>query len=277
MSPTPDPQSGSTPLLPPLQSLPAGGIRIAFREAGCGAPLVLIHGNAGSSRWFAAQLLEPPLGYRVIAPDLPNYGGSDPLPGEVTVAAYAQAVLDLLQELDVAGDSEGLVLLGHSLGGAVAQALASARPELTRGLVLVASAPPAGFLTPEEHYPFLETVPGNEALLRAALAPTVGSVSADVFEPLLQDALLMKRHAFTAGARALAAMDLTGPAAQATWPVLVVRGGEDRIISAEQARATHEAYPDSILESWDGVGHSPQVEAPERFNILLSQFLEGLP
>jgi pimeloyl-ACP methyl ester carboxylesterase len=263
--------------LPPYQSLSVNGLRIAYREAGIGTPLLLVHGNVASSRWFRAQLNEPPLGYRVIAPDLPNYAASDPLPGEITIDAYAQVLLQLLDSLGVSDDARSVVLLGHSLGGAVVQAMAASRPELAAALVLVASAPPAGFVTAEGNYPYLETIPGNETLLRGALQPTIGSVNPDEFEELLHDALLMQPHAFTAGARALAAMDLSSAAEKSDLPVLVLRGTADLIVSAEQAEATHAAYPESSLEVWDGVGHSPQLEAPKRFNALLAQFLEGLP
>jgi branched-chain amino acid transport system permease protein len=263
--------------LPPGRSLRVAGSKIAYREAGCGAPLLLVHGNAGSSRWFTPQLLEPPLGFHVIAPDLPNYGASDPLPAEVTIDAYARQLLRFVEELGVADAPGGLVLLGHSLGGGVVQAMAAARPGLLRGLVLLASAPPGGFVTPEEHYPYLMTIPGNEPLLRAALQPTVGQVSPELFEALLHDALQMRGHAFTDGGRALAQLDLRAAAARSDFPVLVVRGDNDLIISEEQARATHRAFPDAQLELWAGVGHSPQLEVPDRFNMLLSQFLEGLP
>lgn len=258
---------------PAPAGLEAAGVRLAYRQAGAGRPVLMIHGNTASSRWFAEQLAAPPAGHRLIAPDLPNYGASGTLPAPLAIADYAAPLEALLDRLT----DEPAVLVGHSLGGAVAQAIAARRPGRTRGLLLVASAPPGGFVTPEEHYALLARLPGNRALLERSLAPVIGAHRPDYFEQLVDDALAMRDFALEAGGRALAAFDVTAAARGAACPVLVLRGTADPIISEEMARATAAAYPRAELAAWEGVGHSPQLEAAARFNELLARFLAGLP
>lgn len=253
-------------------TVPVGGVEMAYRSVGEGRPLLLVHGNYGSKRWFEEQLRDPAPGWRYIAPDLPNFAQSGDLPGEISIAAYARHLAAFCDALGL----DDLVLLGHSLGGAVVQALALDEGERVKGLVLVASASPSGHFTSEEHIALLDSFVGNREGLHAALAATIPSGLPDYFPAIVDDALQMRAPAYTGNARALAAFDVSDRTASFTNPVLVVRGALDlpHLITEEIARATAAAYPDATLELWDDVGHSPQIEAPGRFNALLRRFLE---
>jgi pimeloyl-ACP methyl ester carboxylesterase len=108
-----------------------------YGDAGDGPPVVFIHGWGLSARSYAHALpLIAATGARVIAPALPGFGSSDPLPGEYTFEKLANWVAELL---DHAGIDEPAAFVGHSFGGAVATAVAWHHPERTRALVLVNS------------------------------------------------------------------------------------------------------------------------------------------
>ncbi|MBW3657837.1 MAG: alpha/beta hydrolase [Actinobacteria bacterium] len=107
-----------------------------YGEAGDGPPVVFIHGWGLTSRAYARTLPLLARGARVIAPALPGFGRSDPLPGEYTWEKLARWV-DLL--LEHAGVDEPAFLVGHSFGGGVATATAAHVPERVRSLVLVNS------------------------------------------------------------------------------------------------------------------------------------------
>jgi len=253
--------------------LPSGTtVRVA--EAGdldAGTPVVLVHGNFASRRWWTELLARPPRGLRLIAPDLPNFGASDPLPGPPSLDAYADALTLTMDALGV----DRAALVGHSLGAAVVERVALAAPGRVSGLMLVDGAPPEGLPRPEEHYALLSGFVGDRDGLAAALAPLTGSGTPPYWEALLDDAVAMAAPAFEGNARALGTSTLAAPPADFAVPVVVLHGGMDPLIDPDMAMATARHWPDAHLETWPDVGHSPQIEAPDRFAALLSAFVKG--
>jgi pimeloyl-ACP methyl ester carboxylesterase len=120
--------------LPGFEERFADGLR--YLAAGEGEPLALVHGLGGAaSNWLAlAPLLRP--GRRLLVPELPGHGGSEPLPAAPSLDDYAERLGRLVKHEDCAP----VPLVGHSLGGAVALRMAIRRPELVRALVLAGAA-----------------------------------------------------------------------------------------------------------------------------------------
>jgi pimeloyl-ACP methyl ester carboxylesterase len=112
------------------------GGRIRYYAAGAGEPIVLVHGLGGAaSNW--AELAEAlARRRRVLVPDLPGHGGSDPLAAPPTIAQFAERLARVL-ELESATPA---VVVGHSLGAVVVVRLALRRPDAVRGIVLAAAA-----------------------------------------------------------------------------------------------------------------------------------------
>ena len=249
-----------------------GGRATHYIAAGSGEPVVWIHGNTGSCRWFERVMDIP--GYRHLAPDLPNFGRSAPLEGVPDIAAYAEAVRAFMSALG-AGKA---IIVGHSLGGAVAMALATAHPELAKALILVDSCAPTGLKTPETHYPILEMMRTNKALLaqafRGGVMPTMKDEA--LFQALVDDAMLMVAPAWSGNARALERFDRAAACGKFAAPVLVVRGEKDAIITEAIARETAAAFPAARLELLDGVGHAVLVEDPDRFKKLFVEFAASI-
>lgn len=121
-----------------LEPRAAGGV--GYRVGGEGEPLLLVHGLGGSGENWVEVLPELLRSRRVLVVDLPGHAGSAPLPAGATIDDFAAAVAGVLEAEGV----ESAVVAGHSLGGLVALRLAHVRPELVRGLLLVA---PAGIAT----------------------------------------------------------------------------------------------------------------------------------
>lgn len=117
-----------------------GGQRLYYYAAGTrgsGLAVVLLHGFPLSSRLWHLVVRDFPTEHRLVVCDLPGYGRSDlPLGRAVTCAAHAAAVLALLDDLRVGSAA----IVGHGLGGGVAQALAVSAPERVSHLALVSSA-----------------------------------------------------------------------------------------------------------------------------------------
>jgi len=250
------------------------GVEIAYAEAGPPADqakttVLYVHGNLGSYRWFS-EVMEIP-GLRTLALDMPNFGRSGRIESH-SITGYAAHVVRFIQA--IAGGP--VVLVGHSLGGAVSMAVATSRPDLVRGLVLVDSAAPEGLQTPVAYHPAIEAYREDEAQLRAALKTVVPTLDDDAwFDRLVEDARRMKGEAYVGHAVELGLADFSATTSNYTGPALVVRGGMDLLITAEMAERTAKAF-DAELREYADVGHSIMVEAPERFRGIVREFVERI-
>lgn len=244
------------------RTLTISGISIYIRESEATEPslptLVCIHGNLGSGRWFE-HLLDAYPG-RAVAPDIPNFGQSDHI-DECSLAAYARWVKTICDEVGIAE----AVVLGHSLGGAVAMELLASYPEIVRRLILVDSSPIDGLVTPKEHYPAIEAYKANKDILAQALKAVVPTIQDEgYFAQLVDDAWKMNRACFIGHAEELGTADFRTRLAGATVPVHVMRGAHDILITEDRARTLAEFFGGAV-ETFASSGHSPMVEVPEEF------------
>ena len=274
-----------------LREISIHDLRITYRTAGSGSVLLLIHGMAGSATTWRQVMPGLAQRFTVVAPDLLGHGRSEKPQGDYSLGAFACTLRDLL----VALGHERATLVGQSLGGGVAMQFSYQYPERTERLVLVGS----GGLGREVNrlLPLL-SLPGSEAVLRLACAApvrgaieSVGSAAARVGlrpAPVLAElwrsyASLANDDARRAFLRTLrAVVDPRGQAVSASnrlhlaaeVPTLIVWGDADPIIPVDHAYAAHDSIPGSRLEIFEGVGHYPHCEAPERFVEVLSEFIE---
>jgi pimeloyl-ACP methyl ester carboxylesterase len=230
-----------------LRDVDVGGRRARYAVAGSGDPLVLVHGLAGSLRWWSdvtAPLAEQRCVYAV---DLPRPTRGQP-PAQVSAWLARWITAAGLERADV---------VGHSLGGIAAVEVALTRPELVRRLVLVAPAGiPCGRTLAQRVLPLL----GELADLRGRLRLVVG------------DAL---RLGPVAAARAIAfvsSCDLRGQLAEVRAPTLLVWGNRDRLVPSPIAEEWHRALPRSRVVYID-CGHVPMLEAPEPVADCILSFL----
>ncbi|GMA13799.1 alpha/beta hydrolase [Deinococcus metallilatus] len=232
--------------------------------------LVAIHGNFASAAWWVDLLADPPTGWRVLAPDLPGFAGTAHA-GEVSIPAYADWLAAWLAEREITRP----VLLGHSLGGAVALEFAARDPHHLSGLILAASAPLTGLVTPEENYPVLELLRVNGQLRELSLGALFPSGSPANFPELVADAGRMADSHYSGNARALAGWRVDAARIKGL-PVLVLGGELDTLITPEMVRAQAAALGTSaaVLE---GRGHGFPQEDPGAFRALISEFLATLP
>jgi pyruvate dehydrogenase E2 component (dihydrolipoamide acetyltransferase) len=217
----------------------------------------------------------------VAAIDLPGHGRSDvPDAGksDYSVAGLARAVTEALRQLEL----ERVTLVGHSLGGAVAAAVALAAPDRVERLVLVDSTGLGDDISPD----LLE-------LLDAAPSEAASRALMELFfhdQRLVLDAGVAEHHGALArpGAhaalRAISSQTFTAAGRQAagdarlaqiTQPVLVVWGEHDRVVPAAHAEAARAVLTDVEVAIIPGTGHAPQVEDPATFAEVLARFLAG--
>ena len=274
-----------------LQEITIHGQRVSYRSAGEGPVLLLIHGMAGSATTWRQVMPALSREFRVVAPDLLGHGQSAKPAGDYSLGAFASTLRDLL----VALHHDHATVVGQSLGGGVAMQFAYQYPERCERLVLAGS----GGLGREVN-PLLRflALPGSETVLRLACAESVrgrlerigGLASRVGLRPVPVVAELWRsyasladdetRQAFLRTLRAV--IDTRGQAVSAgsrlalaaEMPTLIIWGDADPIIPVDHAHSAHAAIPGSRLEIFEGVGHYPHCEAPERFVDVLTEFIQ---
>jgi len=251
-----------------------GGRRIRYLKRGEGGePVLLLHGFGGDlGNWlFNHDALADK--HVVYALDLPGHGESSKDVGAGTLDELAAVVTAFLETVGV----ESAHLVGHSLGGAVALAMASSMPKRVRSLSLICSAG----LGREINAGYIDGF--VRATTRNALRPCVAQLYAQetlVTRQLVDDLLKYKRlEGVDAALRKLADNLFPGGTQRSLFrdalastriPVLVVWGGKDRIIPASQA----DGLPGHVrVEVLPDAGHMVQVEAAGAVNRLLASFI----
>ena len=266
------------------------GHEVAYRAAGEGPVIVLVHGIAGSSNTWSSVMPLLAEDYTVIAPDLLGHGESAKPRGDYSLGAYASGIRDLLTVLG----AERATFVGHSLGGGVAMQFAYQFPQMCERLALVASG---GF--GQDVNPLLRAIaaPGSEYVLPLVLtrhlhgvASTVGRVFGSMGlrgNPLLTEVWdsytrltdARAQRAFVHTIRSV--IDVAGQRVSARdrlylaqeVPTLIVWGDRDAVIPVEHAHIAHELMPDSRLELVEDAGHFLPFEQPEMLEGLLRDFL----
>ena len=249
--------------------------------------LVFVHGNFASWRWWQPVLKELSGGYRAYAPDMRGCGDSDRPPDGYTIAQHADDLDRFIRTLKL----PRLHLVGHSLGGCVAMEYALSRPKHLKTLTLVAPAPAEGQTvlqktgfgnafwggtnTAERAYRWLEVLGISRNVLRRIFKQMAPTLSDDTrFEALVDDAIRMPHNAAAGHLQSLKEWDVRSELADLDMPVLIVGGQEDALIPAEALQETAANLPNGRLVLWPTVGHTPQLERPERFIRLLIKFIE---
>lgn len=260
----------------PLQQAVCTHGRVAWREAGAGPPLVLLHGiGAGALSW-AGQLEGLAGTHRVIAWDAPGYGSSTPLPPPQPLALdYARALGEWLGEIGVTE----LVLVGHSLGALMAAAWAARADESgskrLRSLVLASPARGYGSAAPatrlakwQERIELMARLgPAGLAEQRSA-ALCSGSASATALALVRWNMARTTPGGYAQAAYMLAHDDLAGHLRGVHAPMHVLCGELDQTTPATACRelAAHAGAAFTLLK---GVAHACYVEDAPQFNAAL--------
>jgi pimeloyl-ACP methyl ester carboxylesterase len=263
-----------------ILDLPGAKIQVAEHGPRDGSPIVLIHCFTCASDWWDAMLPALSREHRVVTVDLLGHGGSEKPGSGYDMPNQAKLVSEALERLRVS-DAE---VVGHSLGGTVATALAEDFPALVNRLVIVDQAPDNGFGPGLPFTASLTFVPVmGEALWRvtpdfevrdglgAAFAPGY-----DVPDRFVED---FRRMTYTSYDESPAQennysdpIPLDKRIARAGVPLLAIFGAEDQIYDSRQALAAYAAVPGARTKLIAGSGHSPNVEKPAQTAALVLGF-----
>lgn len=265
------------------------GLSLHYVAEGSGPPVLLIHGLGGFAESWRHNLSDLSRQATVYALDLPGFGQSSKPLRRYSVGFLAEA----LEGFSAAFEPVRPILVGHSLGGAVAVAYALAHPEKVDRLVLIGAVVPGFDYRPSWVYRLLSVRGVGELLARLLWPGLIRSALARCFaRPLPAEVDFLVRSSYSAR---------KSPAGQAAFlstlrgareefirdagryrdglpvldlPVLLIHGDRDPVVSLAHARTVAGAFANGTLRVLDRCGHFPQIEHAATVNEWLGEFIE---
>lgn len=280
---------------------------ISYHQAGQGDPLLLIHGWGGSSRYWQKTVQHFSQQYCVYAPDLPGYGASPPMNGDINGERFA----DILKEFIERHNIETCHLVAHSFGSSVAALFAARWPERVRSLVLTCFST---FHNEFERrlieqmlnqmgvslamwqpwmsfwHPWMGVWQSWMSLWRSQTPGSIPSIYQTIawrffytipsddrlLRESMEDFLQMDQR--TSLQTIFSALSPTIPETfqQIVTPTLLVATRQDMIMPQYGAEAVEQLIPDCRLVWIDQCGHVPMIEKPATYHQLLQTFFQSL-
>lgn len=239
---------------------------IAYDEVGTGKNVVFVHGACeNSSFWSHQRILSDR--YRILTIDLPGHGKSQELDSEIMVKSYSDMVSDFIAKTC----PDKAVVVGHSMGGAIALLNIIEHPGNLRGAVIVSSGAKLGVL------------PSIREGLRARFEETVKSVvgprqfsaktNLDTIRFVTNEILKCNSKVAAGDYDACNSFDVRQKLRSINLPVLIVAGEEDKMAPVPWSTYLKENIPKSKLVLIRDASHLPMLERPAEFNRHLNEFL----
>jgi 3-oxoadipate enol-lactonase len=258
----------------------SNGVSLHIRELGFGRAdtpaLVFLHYWGGSSRTWDEVIAALPNVYRTVALDQRGWGDSDQPADHYALADLAD---DAQRVIDTLG-LERFVLIGHSMGGKVAQLLAARRPQGLAGLVLVAPSPPVPMSLPPEALAAMESAYGSQASVEATID---GMLCAKRLSPaqrrqVIEDSLRGGAQAKAAWPRHTSQEDISREIASIEVPTIVIAGERDRVDSVATLREELMPRLPGVTQAQMHVlpetGHLSPLESPDQIAALVHAFVQ---
>jgi pimeloyl-ACP methyl ester carboxylesterase len=256
-----------------MNFLDHNGVQLAYRESGQGdPPIVLIHGMACDHTHLTPQFQHLSPSHRVVTLDLRGHGQSDKPTGDYTNEVFDQDLRFVFERLEL----DHPIVIGHSLGGSIALAMAASHPKLFGALVLLDSGVRAPTAKQAELQPFYATLGGadhaelvRQFVIDRLFEPTDGRA---VIDRVAATMGATPAHVFLAMAEGVLAFDSRAAARAVQVPSLLVLASRPF------------ADPDEVEKlgpNWQvgrvvGSGHFLQLVVPDQVNAMLDRFLELL-
>ncbi|MGH6738944.1 MAG: alpha/beta fold hydrolase [Bradyrhizobium sp.] len=255
--------------------------RFGYEAAGDGGntPIVFLHGIGGAARAWRGQIAAFSDRYRTIAWDMPGYGGSAPL-ANVSIATLASALQDFLQQIG----AERPILVGHSIGGMIAQQWLIKYPRTAAAVVLAQTSPAFGKAEGDWQKQFIEARLGplDRGETMKSLAPTLvkelvgDDPDANGMEVARDCMGSVPEASYRAMMLALLGFDRRNALGDIAIPTLVLSGSKDKNAPAPMMAKMATYIPSSTYVELEGAGHLVNLERPQAFDAALDQFLKTI-
>ena len=253
-------------------------------------PVILLHGLLGSKRNFAS--LASSLGAqldrqrRIVAVDLRNHGDSE-WSDQMTYTAMAKDVLDFMDDQNL----QQVILVGHSMGGKVAQAMSLMHPDRVEGLVVIDIAP-VTYSRADPHWKAVEDILhaihavdiGDGASKKSTKSEVDKMLRATIPDPALRAFVLTNFDPRSGGWKipvgtivreleAIAGFDVPTESAY-DGDTFFIHGGQSRFVKSSYLEKIADFFPNHMLTTVRGAGHWVHAEAPDDCIALLKRYLD---
>lgn len=259
--------------------------QLYYERAGRGVPLVMIHAGVADSRQWNNEFTFFGRSHQVIRYDLRGYGKSEPVDGEFN------HIDDLVAVLNALGLKEPAVLMGCSMGGGLAMDFALTHPSRVRALIMVGSGPSGLELDVPTPAKFAEAEKAFEAgdldlvceIETQIWFDGTGRAPEQVNQAMRKLAYEMNRQALAHEARQLGKRlpNTQTPAfdrlSDLKIPVLIIVGAHDTPYILAAADYMVERIPSAQKVIIEDAAHLPNMDQPEEFQAIVTNFLESLP
>jgi pimeloyl-ACP methyl ester carboxylesterase len=253
------------------KTIKVNGRDVHYYTAGQGEPLVVIHGGGGDARTWRNNIVELSEKYTVYAPDLPGYGGSQPLDGKYYIPELSAFLGSFASNLGL----ERFYLMGHSMGGGIALDYALKSPQKIKKLVLVSS------LCLGREIAFWVRLFSIPAFLRSMGLLTISILKgikwmaerlnpAEFIMPLSPASVTIGGNITTLRQQSVV---LENRLAEIAVPTLLVWGSRDPIVPVKHAYQAAKVIPDCHIKVFEKHGHNVHRDALEEFSNTLTGFL----
>ncbi|WP_109482744.1 alpha/beta hydrolase [Paraburkholderia sp. C35] len=252
------------------------GTRIHVAQQGSGdLALVFLHYYGGSSRTWDGVASALADGYRIVATDHRGWGKSAAHVDGYGIADLAVDAEGVIQALGLAR----YVLVGHSMGGKVAQLIASHRPRGLEGLVLVAPSPPSPASLSDEERAMLTGAYQSRESVEFVIdhVLTAKSLDATQREQVIEDSLKGAPQAKAGWPNVAMREDISAEVVSIDAPTIVISGELDQVdrVATLQAELMPR-IPHAAMHILPGVGHLSPLEAPAELAQIIARFVAGI-
>jgi pimeloyl-ACP methyl ester carboxylesterase len=247
------------------------GLTLSVLEAGNGDPVIFVHGVVTTSNIFPKYVGAYAPEFRGIAVDLRGYGDSEKPATGFTIERFARDLIGLADALEI----EKAVWVGVSMGGMILQQLALDHPERVRALVLVSTTDGAMIL--DQDIPTIgHSRDYREVSKRMIVESFPAGTLPKTYQPLLERIPTWNGSVIREALTSMSQFHVHGRLSAIAVPTLIMVGAKDDVATPAIAMGIQGQIPGAQLVEFN-TGHFMMAEDPDRFRIVLGDFLAQLP
>jgi pimeloyl-ACP methyl ester carboxylesterase len=258
-----------------LPKVQINNIGINYILSGSGPAILFVHGYTDSSKFWAPQVEFFSRRHTAIAVDLRGHGQSDAPAGDYSIPDFSADIFSFLQKLNI----KRTWVLGHSMGGMIAQQFYTEYPEYVEGLILCSTASSGRAMKDAGGFDCLDAIEeikqdGFEASARnAARYLFARTASAEVINFAISEELKTSREAALGAPRGMWDWSVEGKLSTISIPTLIIVGDQDQATPLSCSEALNRAIVKSQLRIIENCGHMIPVEKPHELSVVVRDFL----